>query len=82
MCGKFASQSLSTSAGLLLIQLRAQTVGGILTGCLAVAVGIIGAKHHIGFTVSCRFSWGLRGSYCRLGTQQSQAILSPGSSRR
>ncbi|KAL3957547.1 hypothetical protein ACCO45_008125 [Purpureocillium lilacinum] len=38
-------------------------LGGVLTGCLAVACGWMGANHHIGFTVSSRFSWGMRGSY-------------------
>ncbi|KAK4063638.1 hypothetical protein Trihar35433_8346 [Trichoderma harzianum] len=39
-------------------------LGGFLTGCLAVVAGWPGAKHNIGFTVSSRFSWGMRGSYC------------------
>ncbi|EXJ81593.1 hypothetical protein A1O1_07657 [Capronia coronata CBS 617.96] len=38
-------------------------VGGVLTGLLAVACGWPGENHHIGFTVSSRFSWGMRGSY-------------------
>ncbi|KAI1627935.1 NCS1 family nucleobase:cation symporter-1 [Exophiala viscosa] len=38
-------------------------VGGILAGILAVVCGWIGAKHHIGYTVSSRFSWGMYGSY-------------------
>ncbi|KAI1628212.1 NCS1 family nucleobase:cation symporter-1 [Exophiala viscosa] len=38
-------------------------VGGVLTGLLAVACGWMGENHHIGFTVSSRFSWGMRGSY-------------------
>ncbi|KAL6245852.1 hypothetical protein RBB50_007005 [Rhinocladiella similis] len=38
-------------------------VGGILTGMLAVACGWMGETHHIGFTVSSRFSWGMNGSY-------------------
>ncbi|KAL1986896.1 hypothetical protein VTN96DRAFT_5313 [Rasamsonia emersonii] len=37
--------------------------GGLLTGLLAVACGWMGEKHHIGFTVASRFSWGMRGSY-------------------
>lgn len=40
-----------------------QIIGGVLTGLLAVACGWMGEKHHIGFTVSSRFSWGMRGSY-------------------
>lgn len=40
-----------------------QVVGGIITGILAVVCGWIGAKHHIGYTVSSRFSWGMYGSY-------------------
>ncbi|KAL1859665.1 hypothetical protein VTK73DRAFT_7515 [Phialemonium thermophilum] len=38
-------------------------IGGFITGLLAVACGWIGEVHHIGFTVSSRFSWGMRGSY-------------------
>ncbi|EHY61019.1 Transporter aclS [Exophiala dermatitidis] len=38
-------------------------LGGFLTGLLAVACGWMGETHHIGFTVSSRFSWGMRGSY-------------------
>ncbi|KAM4060585.1 purine-cytosine permease family protein [Hirsutella rhossiliensis] len=41
----------------------AVVVGGIITGLLAVACGWMGENHHIGFTVSSRFSWGMRGSY-------------------
>ncbi|KAJ9312560.1 hypothetical protein DTO271D3_7107 [Paecilomyces variotii] len=37
--------------------------GGVITGLLAVACGWMGEKHHIGFTVASRFSWGMRGSY-------------------
>ncbi|BFZ60594.1 hypothetical protein YB2330_001634 [Saitoella coloradoensis] len=39
------------------------TVGGILTGFLAVACGWMGEVHKIGFTVSSRFSYGMRGAY-------------------
>ncbi|KAK7415946.1 hypothetical protein QQX98_005519 [Neonectria punicea] len=39
-------------------------LGAVLTGLLAVACGWMGAHHHIGFTVSSRSSWGMRGSYC------------------
>ncbi|KAJ3544058.1 hypothetical protein NM208_g3251 [Fusarium decemcellulare] len=38
-------------------------LGAVLTGLLAVACGWMGAHHHIGFTVSSRSSWGMRGSY-------------------
>lgn len=38
-------------------------MGGVLTGLLAVACGWMGENHHIGFTVSSRFSWGMQGSY-------------------
>ncbi|KAK7227519.1 hypothetical protein V2G26_015522 [Clonostachys chloroleuca] len=38
-------------------------VGAVITGIIAVACGWMGAHHHIGFTVSSRFSWGMRGSY-------------------
>ncbi|KAM5433313.1 hypothetical protein McanMca71_004132 [Microsporum canis] len=37
--------------------------GGIFTGLLAVACGWMGERHHIGFSVASRFSWGMRGSY-------------------
>lgn len=40
-----------------------QIVGGVLTGVLAVFCGWMGERHYIGFTVSSRFSWGMRGSY-------------------
>ncbi|OAQ59133.1 uracil permease [Pochonia chlamydosporia 170] len=43
--------------------IAAVVVGGIITGLLAVACGWMGAKHYIGYTVSSRFSWGMRGSY-------------------
>ena len=42
-----------------------KAVGGVITGLLAVACGWMGEKHHIGFTVASRFSWGMRGAYCR-----------------
>ncbi|KAL4936574.1 hypothetical protein BDV06DRAFT_227752 [Aspergillus oleicola] len=38
-------------------------LGGFLSGLLAVVCGWMGEVHHIGFTVSSRFSWGMRGSY-------------------
>ncbi|KAL4915672.1 permease for cytosine/purines, uracil, thiamine, allantoin-domain-containing protein [Aspergillus aurantiobrunneus] len=38
-------------------------LGGFLSGLLAVFCGWMGEVHHIGFTVSSRFSWGTRGSY-------------------
>ncbi|DAA79460.1 TPA_exp: hypothetical protein A8136_0233 [Trichophyton benhamiae CBS 112371] len=38
-------------------------VGGVFTGLLAVACGWMGERHHIGFPVASRFSWGMRGSY-------------------
>ncbi|KAH8913120.1 NCS1 family nucleobase:cation symporter-1 [Coniochaeta sp. PMI_546] len=38
-------------------------IGGILTGFLAVACGWLGEVHHIGFTVSSRSAWGMRGAY-------------------
>ncbi|EFR03381.1 uracil permease [Nannizzia gypsea CBS 118893] len=38
-------------------------VGGVFTGILAVACGWMGERHHIGFPVASRFSWGMRGSY-------------------
>ncbi|KAL4978851.1 permease for cytosine/purines, uracil, thiamine, allantoin-domain-containing protein [Aspergillus desertorum] len=39
-------------------------LGSFLTGLLSVFCGWMGEVHHIGFTVSSRFSWGMRGSYC------------------
>ncbi|KAM5493298.1 hypothetical protein McaMca56_006623 [Microsporum canis] len=39
-------------------------IGGILTGLFAVSCGWMGERHHIGFTVASRFSWGMRGAYC------------------
>ncbi|KJZ73336.1 hypothetical protein HIM_07340 [Hirsutella minnesotensis 3608] len=41
----------------------AVVVGGVLTGLLSLACGWMGEQHHIGFTVCCRFTWGMRGSY-------------------
>ncbi|KAL4999446.1 permease for cytosine/purines, uracil, thiamine, allantoin-domain-containing protein [Aspergillus recurvatus] len=38
-------------------------LGSFLTGLLSVFCGWMGEVHHIGFTVSSRFSWGMRGSY-------------------
>jgi NCS1 family nucleobase:cation symporter-1 len=34
----------------------------------------MGAHHHIGFTVSSRFSWGMRGSYCESLTRAHVTI--------
>ncbi|KAJ7818269.1 permease for cytosine/purines, uracil, thiamine, allantoin-domain-containing protein [Mycena leptocephala] len=41
----------------------ALVIGAICTGCLSVACGWMGERHHIGFTVSSRFTWGMRGAY-------------------
>ncbi|KAG0697825.1 permease for cytosine/purines, uracil, thiamine, allantoin-domain-containing protein [Suillus ampliporus] len=38
-------------------------IGGLIVGVLCVACGWMGERHHIGFTVACRFSWGMRGAY-------------------
>ncbi|KAG2049212.1 hypothetical protein BDR06DRAFT_941972 [Suillus hirtellus] len=38
-------------------------VGGLIVGVLCVTCGWMGERHHIGFTVACRFSWGMRGAY-------------------
>lgn len=38
-------------------------IGGLIVGMLSVACGWMGERHHIGFTVACRFSWGMRGAY-------------------
>lgn len=43
--------------------MQKQIVGSTITGLLAVACGWVGEKHHIGYTVSSRFSWGMYGSY-------------------
>lgn len=53
-----------------------KAAGGVITGLLAVACGWMGEKHHIGFTVASRFSWGMRGSYCTFSLRASN----PGSS--
>ncbi|KAH7910774.1 permease for cytosine/purines, uracil, thiamine, allantoin-domain-containing protein [Hygrophoropsis aurantiaca] len=37
--------------------------GALLVGILSVACGWMGERHHIGFTVASRFSWGMRGTY-------------------
>jgi hypothetical protein len=49
----------------MLTQCHLQFVGGILIGFLAITCGMMGAHHHIGFTVASRFTWGMRGSYCK-----------------
>ncbi|KAJ7206505.1 permease for cytosine/purines, uracil, thiamine, allantoin-domain-containing protein [Mycena pura] len=41
----------------------ALVIGSMGTGCLSVACGWMGERHHIGFTVSSRFTWGMRGVY-------------------
>ncbi|KAF8917445.1 permease for cytosine/purines, uracil, thiamine, allantoin-domain-containing protein [Mucidula mucida] len=41
----------------------ALVIGGFCTGLLSVACGWMGERHHIGFTVSSRFTWGMRGAY-------------------
>lgn len=38
-------------------------IGGLIIGVLCVACGWMGERQHIGFTVACRFSWGMRGAY-------------------
>ncbi|KAG2158784.1 permease for cytosine/purines, uracil, thiamine, allantoin-domain-containing protein [Suillus bovinus] len=35
-------------------------IGGLIVGGLCVTCGWMGERHHIGFTVACRFSWGMR----------------------
>jgi cytosine/uracil/thiamine/allantoin permease len=42
-----------------------QAIGGVLAGFLAVACGWLGEVHHIGFTVSSRSAWGMRGAFCK-----------------
>ncbi|KAJ7264760.1 permease for cytosine/purines, uracil, thiamine, allantoin-domain-containing protein [Mycena rebaudengoi] len=41
----------------------ALVIGAMCTGCLSVACGWMGERHHIGFTVASRFTWGMRGAY-------------------
>lgn len=41
----------------------ASVIGAFLTGLLAVGNGLVGDRHHIGYTVSCRATFGMRGSY-------------------
>ncbi|EIM84155.1 uncharacterized protein STEHIDRAFT_123633 [Stereum hirsutum FP-91666 SS1] len=41
----------------------ALVIGAVATGFLSVACGWMGERHHIGFTVSSRFTWGMRGAY-------------------
>ncbi|KIY47690.1 hypothetical protein FISHEDRAFT_65969 [Fistulina hepatica ATCC 64428] len=41
----------------------ALVIGAVCAGVLAVACGWMGERHHIGFTVASRFSWGMRGAY-------------------
>ncbi|KAG1819973.1 permease for cytosine/purines, uracil, thiamine, allantoin-domain-containing protein [Suillus variegatus] len=36
---------------------------GLIVGVLSVTCGWMGERHHIGFTVACRFCWGMRGAY-------------------
>ncbi|KAG2059798.1 hypothetical protein BDR06DRAFT_676971 [Suillus hirtellus] len=36
---------------------------GLIIGVLSVTCGWMGERHHIGFTVACRFCWGMRGAY-------------------
>ncbi|KAG1877111.1 permease for cytosine/purines, uracil, thiamine, allantoin-domain-containing protein [Suillus tomentosus] len=36
---------------------------GLFVGVLSVTCGWMGERHHIGFTVACRFCWGMRGAY-------------------
>ncbi|KII93910.1 hypothetical protein PLICRDRAFT_694993 [Plicaturopsis crispa FD-325 SS-3] len=38
-------------------------VGGLATGLLSISCGWMGERHHIGFTVASRFTWGMRGAY-------------------
>lgn len=38
-------------------------VGAVLVSPLVIACGWMGERHHIGFTVASRFTWGMYGSY-------------------
>ncbi|KZP26398.1 NCS1 family nucleobase:cation symporter-1 [Athelia psychrophila] len=59
----------TTGSSLLAYGLNAQqamacvVIGALIVGMLSVACGWMGEIHHIGFTVSSRFSWGTRGGY-------------------
>ncbi|KAH9918336.1 permease for cytosine/purines, uracil, thiamine, allantoin-domain-containing protein [Amylocystis lapponica] len=59
----------TTGSTLLAYNLTAQqaigalVVGSVITGFLSISCGWMGERHHIGFTVASRFSWGMRGAY-------------------
>ncbi|KAJ7855428.1 permease for cytosine/purines, uracil, thiamine, allantoin-domain-containing protein [Mycena leptocephala] len=60
----------------------ALVIGAMCTGCLSVACGWMGERHHIGFTVASRFTWGMRGAYfpviVRSFTQVTLGAIIPG----
>ncbi|KZT65774.1 NCS1 nucleoside transporter family protein [Daedalea quercina L-15889] len=41
----------------------ALVIGALCTGLLSISCGWMGERHHIGFTVASRFTWGMRGAY-------------------
>lgn len=41
----------------------ALVIGAVATGLLSISCGWMGERHHIGFTVASRFTWGMRGAY-------------------
>jgi NCS1 family nucleobase:cation symporter-1 len=57
----------ATGSSLLAYGLNAQqamacvVIGAVITGLLSVVSGYPGEIHHIGYTVTTRMSWGLRG---------------------
>ncbi|KAG7087947.1 hypothetical protein E1B28_011991 [Marasmius oreades] len=53
-------------------------VGSLFVGLLSVACGWMGERHHIGFSVACRFTWGMRGSYFPIIVSTSTSIFFDG----
>ncbi|KXT06852.1 hypothetical protein AC578_7189 [Pseudocercospora eumusae] len=43
--------------------MAAIAIGAVLVSPLVIACGWMGERHHIGFTVASRFTWGMYGSY-------------------
>lgn len=50
-------------------------LGGFIVGLLSVACGWMGERHHIGFTVASRFTWGMRGGYFPIIIRAFMAIF-------
>lgn len=54
-------------------------IGAVITGLLSVVSGWPGEVHHIGYTVTTRMAWGLRGGlfvslYRRVLNDNAQAL--------